>query len=104
MAFTGDTAETHWFVNAHRTGLKEQVWRQFETENNCLHDHIEKNGSPAEQNLDSSIVQKSDAIKYQRKTDQQEKAQQERFSQMFCDCESRWDGPFSEVPNKFKIQ
>ena len=50
-----------------------------ETENDCLHDHIEKNGSPAEQNLDSSIVQKSDAIKYQRKTDQQEKAQQERF-------------------------
>ena len=66
------------FLNAI-VGLKEQVWRQVETENNCLHDHIEKIGSPAEQNLDSSIVQKSDAIKYQRKTDQQEKAQQERF-------------------------
>ena len=42
------------FLNAI-VGLKEQVWRQVETENNCLHDHIEKNGSPAEQNLDSSI-------------------------------------------------
>jgi hypothetical protein len=85
-------------------GLKEQVWRQVETENNCLHDHIEKIGSPAEQNLDSSIVQKSDAIKYQRKTDQRKSSARKILAKCYCDCESRWDGPFSEVPNKFKIQ
>ena len=36
-------------------GFKRTSLETVETANNCLHDHIEKNGSPAEQNLDSSI-------------------------------------------------